>query len=178
MGLRLRKRKAELKGKKIGDGKTISGKNRLTDEVIDKLSVYYENAIRGNNMSVKDMQKAFWAIFYHKRSTDKEPLHDFCPQGENSRCPYQKAKFSGEIYRHSNTIPAAIMDNIKYIFKDLSLPTLLKNVLWGGRTQNANGSLNSLIWKFCPKISGLGEKLFGLQLMKQSYVLMKGSVGA
>ncbi|GFY12639.1 uncharacterized protein TNCV_2448301 [Trichonephila clavipes] len=35
----------------------------------------------------------------------------------------------------------------------LSHPALLKNCL-GGKTQNPNESLNSLIWKFCPKTIG------------------------
>lgn len=151
-GLTTQEKKGGVKkGKMLGDGKTISGKGRLTDDIIDKLTVYYGNAIRGNNMLLKDMQKAVWAIFYHKRSTDKEPLHDFCSQGENSWCPYQKAIVSGKVYRHSNTIPAAVMDNIKDIFKDLPMPALLKKCV-GGRTQNANESLNSLIWKLSKNI--------------------------
>ncbi|GFT03256.1 uncharacterized protein TNCV_3611091 [Trichonephila clavipes] len=36
---------------------------------------------------------------------------------------------------------------------DLSHPALLKKCL-GGKTQNPNESLNSLIWKFCPKTIG------------------------
>ncbi|GFS52297.1 uncharacterized protein TNCV_4850221 [Trichonephila clavipes] len=36
---------------------------------------------------------------------------------------------------------------------DLSPPALLKKCL-GGKTQNTNESLNSLIWKFCPKSIG------------------------
>lgn len=176
MGTRLRRRKAELKGKKLSDGKVISGKGRLTDDVIDKLTVYYGNAIRGNNMSVKDMQKAVWAIFYHKRSTDKEPLHDFCPQGENSWCPYQKAKVSGDVYRHSNTIPAAVLDSIKDIFKDLSMPSLLKKCV-GGHTQNANESLNALIWKFCPKTSGSGKKIVQIAINEAVMCFNEGQCG-
>lgn len=52
MGARLRKRKIEMKGKKLGDGKVISGKGRLTDDVINKLTIYYGNAIRKHSPTV------------------------------------------------------------------------------------------------------------------------------
>ena len=42
------------------------------------------------------------------------------------------------------------MDVIKPIFRDLSHPTLLGKCV-EGYTQNANESLNSQIWKVCPK---------------------------
>ncbi|GFS52283.1 uncharacterized protein TNCV_4850121 [Trichonephila clavipes] len=77
MGTRLRKLKLVYSKKKLSDGKTIGGKGRLTDSLIDKLAHYY----------------------------------------------------------------------------DLSHPALLKKCL-GGKTQNPNESLNSLIWKFCPKTIG------------------------
>lgn len=174
MGARLRKRKADLKGKKLSDGKTIGGKGRLTDAVIDQLTVYYGNAIRGNNSSVKEMQQAIWAIFYHKRSTDEEPVHDFCPKGETSWCPYQKV--SGLNYRHKNSVPIAVMDEIKDIFKDLSMPSLLKRCL-GGHTQNANESLNALIWKFCPKTSGSGKKIVQISVNEAVICFNEGQKG-
>ncbi|GFV16963.1 uncharacterized protein TNCV_2317931 [Trichonephila clavipes] len=77
MGTRLMKLKLVYSKKELSDGKTIGGKGRLTDSLIDKLAHYY----------------------------------------------------------------------------DLSHPALLKKCL-GGKTQNPNESLNSLIWKFCPKTIG------------------------
>ncbi|GFX11465.1 uncharacterized protein TNCV_1821481 [Trichonephila clavipes] len=46
MGVRLRKLKTMNCGKKLSDGKSISGKNRLTDKFIDTITTYYGNAIR------------------------------------------------------------------------------------------------------------------------------------
>ncbi|GFW55429.1 hypothetical protein TNCV_118131 [Trichonephila clavipes] len=46
----------------LSDGKTIGGKGRLTDSLIDKLAHYYGNAIRCNSTSVKEMRKAIWAV--------------------------------------------------------------------------------------------------------------------
>ncbi|GFX66269.1 uncharacterized protein TNCV_342431 [Trichonephila clavipes] len=77
MGTRLMKLKLVYSKKELSDGKTIGGKGRLTDSLIDKLAHYY----------------------------------------------------------------------------DLSHLALLKKCL-GGKTQNPNESLNSLIWKFCPKTIG------------------------
>ncbi|GFT83473.1 uncharacterized protein TNCV_232351 [Trichonephila clavipes] len=127
MGTRLRKLKLVYSKKKLSDGKTIGGIGRLTDSVIDKLAHYYGNAIRCNSTSVKEMRKAIWAVWGHSCSTDDEPMHWFFAK--------------------------AVRDVIKPVFADLSHPALLKKFL-GGKTQNPNESLNSLIRKFCPKTIG------------------------
>ncbi|GFU67741.1 hypothetical protein TNCV_3134061 [Trichonephila clavipes] len=59
MGTRLRKLKLVYSKKKLSDGKTIGGKGRLTDSLIDKLAHYYGNAIRCNSTSVKKCGKPF-----------------------------------------------------------------------------------------------------------------------
>ncbi|GFU07614.1 uncharacterized protein TNCV_2225771 [Trichonephila clavipes] len=60
MGTRLRKLKLVYSKKiKLSDGKTIGGKGRLTDSLIDKLAHYYGNAVRCNSTRVKEM-KAIW----------------------------------------------------------------------------------------------------------------------
>lgn len=48
VGSRLRKLKSSNKGRKLTDGKGISGKGRLTDGKIDVLQNYYSLAIRKN----------------------------------------------------------------------------------------------------------------------------------
>jgi hypothetical protein len=178
IGSRLRRRKQEMKGKKLSDGKTLSGKGRLTDEVINKLTIYYGNAIRNNCNSVRDMQKAVWALFYHKRSTDQEPSHQFCPTGNESWCPYQRACSNGLLksYKHKNTVPPPVMDAIKDIFKDLSMPSLLKKCL-GGYTQNANESFNSMIWKLCPKNSGCGSNVVQIAVSEAVLLFNDGQAG-
>ncbi|GFT38550.1 uncharacterized protein TNCV_2748271 [Trichonephila clavipes] len=69
MGARLRKLKTINRGKKLSDGKSISGKNCLTDKLIDTITTYYGNAIRQNNSSISDMRQTIWAIYCHYRST-------------------------------------------------------------------------------------------------------------
>ncbi|GFW42120.1 uncharacterized protein TNCV_1905781 [Trichonephila clavipes] len=128
MGARLRKLKTMNRGKKLSDGKRISGKNHLTNKFIDTITTYHGNAIRQNNSSVSDMRQAIWAIYCHYRSTDEEPMHHFCPIGDTSWCKYQKAVTtnSASLFKHKNIVPIAIMDEVKPIIAELSAPKLLK----------------------------------------------------
>ncbi|GFV70930.1 uncharacterized protein TNCV_4462251 [Trichonephila clavipes] len=138
----------------LSDGKTIGGKGRLTDSLIDKLAHYYGNAIRCNSTSVKEMRKAIWAVWGHSCSTDDEPMHWFCPTNPNTWCKYNAAINNNlQKYKHKPSVAKAVRDVIKPVFADLSHPALLKKCL-GGKTQNPNESLNSLIWKFCSKTIG------------------------
>ncbi|GFT74692.1 uncharacterized protein TNCV_562471 [Trichonephila clavipes] len=139
---------------KLSDGKTIGGKGRLTDSLIDKHAHYYGNAIRCNSTSVKEMRKAIWAVWGHSCSTDDEPMHWFCPTDPNTWCKYNAAINNNlQNYKHKPSVSKAVRDVIKPVFADLSHPALLKKCL-GGKTQNPNESLNSLISKFCPKTIG------------------------
>lgn len=176
MGTRLRNFKKDCKSKKLSDGKPIGGKNRLTDKIINEFTSYYGNAIREHKNSLSDMRKAIWAIFHHKRSTDSEPVHDFCPDTQDTWCKYIKAKRNGDSYVHKNSIPVAIMDAIKPIFKDLSDPKLLRRCL-GGKTQNANESFNSTIWRLCPKISGASRKIVEIATHEAVILFNEGHSG-
>ncbi|GFU76067.1 uncharacterized protein TNCV_626611 [Trichonephila clavipes] len=94
MGARLRRLKAQLKGQILSDGKSLSGKNRLTEHEIDNLQSYYESVIWRNHSSVQNMRQAIWTIFLHKLSNDEYPQHGFCPIGEDSWCGFKKAEAS------------------------------------------------------------------------------------
>ncbi|GFS81513.1 uncharacterized protein TNCV_3435731 [Trichonephila clavipes] len=157
MGSRLRKLKALWGKKKLSDGKTISGKGRLTDAIISKLTTFYGNAIRANSHNVNEMRQAVRAVWAHTSSTDDEPKHWFCPKGKNSWCKYNVSVHNNTVneFSHKNTLPKAVSEVIKPVFKDLSHLKLLRRCL-GGKTQNANESLNSLIWKYSPKLIGSG----------------------
>jgi hypothetical protein len=106
------------------------------------------------------MQKAIWAIWYHKASNDDSILHDFCPDGVDSWCAYKKAVSNAtqKDFKHKSPVPLPVMNCIKPVFKDLSHPDLLKRCL-GGKTQNVNESLNALIWTYCPKTSNSSRKI-------------------
>ncbi|GFW26174.1 uncharacterized protein TNCV_3396701 [Trichonephila clavipes] len=157
MGSRLRKLKAFWEKKKLSDGKTIGGKGRLTDAIISKLKTFYGNAIRANSHNVNEMRQAVWAVWAHTSSTDDEPKHWFCPKGKNSWCKYNVSVHNNTVneFSHKNILPKAVSEVIKPVFKNLSHLKLLRRCL-GGNTQNANESLNSLIWKYSPKLIGSG----------------------
>ncbi|GFT63327.1 uncharacterized protein TNCV_3695961 [Trichonephila clavipes] len=131
MGTRLRK--LIQMSSKLSDGKSIGGKGRLTDRINGLIITYYENAIQQNKTCLSDMRKAVWAVYFHKRSSDEEPLHSFCPVCPNSWCKYQNQvkEFSVETFRHSNKLSVAVMDAIKSVFNDLSQPKLLQKCLGG-----------------------------------------------
>lgn len=92
LGTRLRKLKGEdITMKKTKTGKTLKrsllgGKNKLTDDVIDKLTSYYGQAVRHNvGKTVQSLRNDIIATFYHCSSIDENPRHLSCPIGSDSR---------------------------------------------------------------------------------------------
>ena len=158
LGTALRNLKAQYRGKKLSDGKSIGGAGRLTDLLINSLQNYYGSAIRhGKDSSVQVMVKAVKATLLHCNSTDEAPRHHLCPAGEKSWCKWQVAQAKGEEYHHHKApIPEAILQLLKPIYDRLGSPTLLEKCIHG-YTQNANESLHSLVWKLCPKELFLGK---------------------
>lgn len=146
MGARLRKAKKDNTG--IG-GK---GEGKLTDKVINTLSLYYGLAIRRHPDSVENMKNAIWATYYHNSSTNEDPQHMYCPPGSESWCKWQKAASEGTLqeFDHENPLCDKVLKIIKPIYESLSSEELLTRCL-GSETQNNNESLNSLIWTFAPK---------------------------
>ena len=154
MGTNLRSYKNKNKGKKLADGGTVGGRGRLTDAVIDSLQNYYGYAIRNNTNDIEKMEKAIWAIFYHSIQGENEPCeiqHQFCPQGKNSWCRFQRDIASNTTtYNQRKCLPAIFRPELKYIFERLSDYELLSRCQ-KGLTQNQNEALNNVLWSKCPK---------------------------
>ena len=152
MGTALRNLKVTHRGRKLDDGKTIGGAGRLTDALINSLQNYYGDAIR-----LQGMVRAVQASLLHTNSSDDHPRHQLCPTGERSWCGWQRAQAKGEPYQHKKKpVPSAIVQLLKPVYARLGSPELLKKCL-DGYHQNANESLHSLVWKFCPKILYMGS---------------------
>ncbi|KYN09153.1 hypothetical protein ALC57_18735 [Trachymyrmex cornetzi] len=158
MGIRLRNlvntvvEVTKTKGKVVKK-KILSGKNKLTGKMIDKLAVYYELAIRRNCDSIEKMKNAIWATYYHYASTDEDPQHEKCPSGEDSWCSWQQASATDSLasYKHDyKALPSIVLETIKPIYEELSSDVLLERCV-GGFSQNSNESFNQLVWKITPK---------------------------
>jgi len=156
MGRRLRDLKNMYKGRKLEDGKTIGGRDRLTDTKIDLFQKYYGKAIRSHKQNKEGMRRAIWAILYHSASSDENPQHDYCPEGETSWCGWQQDQAKGtDSYQHKSPLAPAVVEVIKPTFEALSANDLLDRCLEGAN-QNQNESLNSVVWGLCPKDSFVG----------------------
>ena len=157
LGTRLRKLRNDLKGKKLEDGKIISGRERLTDKAINVLQNYFGMAIRQNTASVCLMKRAIEAVLYHCGDIDDTTRHQFCPKTENGWCKWQQDKVK-ETIKHKNKVnlPSCIKRLLEPIFRDLSKDDLLEKCLHG-QTQNANEAFNSLLWQKCPKETFVGR---------------------
>ncbi|GBM22791.1 hypothetical protein AVEN_196145-1 [Araneus ventricosus] len=132
------------------------------------------NTIRQLSNSVKDVRNAVWDIYFHMRSTNNEPLHSFCPAGEESCCKYNQAvsKGTAETFHHKNSLPPAVMDAIKPTFNSLSHPELLNSCL-EAYTQNTNESLNSVIGQIALRYPAAVVGLQKLLSTNKLYFLMR-----
>jgi len=160
MGGNLRRLKKKLGKNVLSDGKSIGGSGRLTDAFITSLSMYYGMALRTNQDSVQNMYKSVWATFYHYSSTDEDPQHFYCPEGETSWCQWQRAAQRNELdsFRHKKVIPGPVMEAVKPIYEALTKAELLERCL-GAKSQNVNEAFNQLVWKLCPKSHNTGHMI-------------------
>ena len=129
----------------------------MTEKRIDSLQHYYGDAIKSGAGSVSEMARAMWASLCHSFSTDDKRRHEFCPPGLNSWCGWQRDKAgSGKVYEHHDSLPKAVMDELKQVYQRLTEKDLLQR---GARsaTQNVNESRNGMIWGLCPKESFCGK---------------------
>ena len=157
IGTALRKLKGTTKG--------LGGLGKLTAKLIDELSSYYRNAIRGASHSVQAMREAIWATYSHKCSTDESPQHHYCPVGETSWCSWQRAKAHNTLheYNHKTPLHSDVQTAIFPIYENLSTDELLERCV-GGFTQNTNESLNGKIWKIGARFISAALKLLKLRL--------------
>lgn len=160
MGSGLREFKRKNRGMKLSDGKTVGGKGRLTDKIIDKIQNYYGEAIRNNSGNLEGMKASIWAIFKHMIRDEHKTLdeqHSLCPKGTNSWCTYGRDR---NTYNDEKRLPSAFVVALTPLFTNLTKHELLERCLQG-LTQNQNESINGVLWskclknKFCGKVKVL-----------------------
>ena len=70
----------------LADGKTLGGKGRLTDNVINKPQNYFGTTIRqSTGNTVYQLKKAIEAVLFHcSEAADLETRHQMCPRTADS----------------------------------------------------------------------------------------------
>ena len=164
MGTALISFKNKKRGSVLSDGKGVGGSGRLTNVIIDKIQTYYGYAIRKNKGNTGKIQEAIWAIYHHMlKGPETESLdeqHTFCPKTDDTWCRYQKDVVMGEnSYTQNRCLPYVFREELKPIFDRLSSQVLLSGCEQG-LTQNANESLNGLLWSKCQKRIFLWSRTF------------------
>lgn len=148
---------AQEKSKK---GEGVGGKRAgsLTTSVMAKLQEYYRYAIVNNKRDTSKMRQAIYATLEHCSSTNEAPHHDLCPEGKTSWCFYQRLLAEGKDVKgaegnHQRCIHTPlrrdIAEDLMPLYERLSTEALLKRCT--GYTQNANESINSVIWSKASK---------------------------
>ena len=139
LGTRCRSLRDSLKKQKLSDGKSISGRGRLTEKAMNTLQNYFGMAIRQNTGNLYKMKKCVWAVLYHNTAiSDESERHKFCPREANSWCLWQADKITGkESYKAKLSLPLAIKSELLKIFRSLTDEQLLSRCLHG-KTQNNN----------------------------------------
>ena len=177
VGKALRDIKKSMKGQKLSDGLTTGGVGRLTDKMIDKLQTYYGLAVRANSADLSKMAQGIWAGVLHRCSTDAEPRHQYCPEGGDSWCGWQRVKAqTQDTYLHHDVLPMAIFEVIRETYRRLTEPTLLRRCLMGA-TQNANESFNGVVWCMCPKEVNAGHGVVQLAADLATITFNDGAIG-
>ena len=97
------------------------------------------------------MEDAIMASLFHVSN-----VHQYCPKTTNSWCLYQKDKINGtNTYKVREELSINARQLVYPIYKDLTKPEKLRKCLHR-KTQNANESLNGMIWERLPKIRDCG----------------------
>lgn len=159
LGTGLRNKVKEWRDKGVCLGGKKSGS--LKEATIIKLTNFYRKAIKDNIPCVNNMKTSIYATLHHCSSTDKKPKHDKCPIGKNSWCFFQRAIACNTKPKSHNLMKTQlnehVLEKILPVYQRLANNELLDRCV-SGKTQNANESVHSVIWKNCPKETFVSKK--------------------
>jgi len=152
----------------------MNGKGQLTANNIKLLMKYYGKAIRSNVGNPEMMKEAIMAVYHHSRSTDNDPHHHLCPNGQRSWCKFNRAlALSQPLPTHHTTIHPEIARYVLPIFERLSSDSLMQRCHLGA-TQNQNESFNATIWNYCPKTEFCSATVVEIAVTMASIVFNEG----
>lgn len=182
IGTRLRNRRKEKH-----NGMKLTGHGKLTEVAVNAMQNYFGMAIRqtsalkslNDKEKVYQMKKNIRAVLYH--CTDFPATtrrHILCPTGPNSWCKWKKSEGASvdNSYRPKVNLPIWIYDIVRKDFEELSDDKILKRCTHG-KTQNANESLNNVIWSRCPKNIFLHKSSFEMGVNSAVLHFNEGTAG-
>ncbi|XP_065645296.1 uncharacterized protein LOC136075787 [Hydra vulgaris] len=147
LGNRLRNIVKSYKGTKT----PLARNGRLTDKTISTTQSYYDMAIRKNKGALYATKKEVSILLHFTDFEDPSYRHQFCPRTPDTLCNWHLDQINKtNKYKPTASMPMWIHHIILPIFKELQSDQLLNKCLHG-ETQNANESLNSIIWTMIPK---------------------------
>ena len=166
VGNRLHKLRQRVKGlggkskvkeviKTTADGKITKTKQKprgkLTDNVINILQNYFGITLRSGAKTVAELKNKLLASFFHIASSEEFNYHTYCPATSDSWCQYQRDQINGtNLNKHGKGFDPDVLKHVKPEYTKLTADSELAKCLHG-QTQNANESLNSLIWERASK---------------------------
>lgn len=104
------------------------------------------------DIAVKNMQQEIKAGLYHCTKLPDKERHKYCPA--NSWCKFKKGLKCDDKPHHLDPV---FIKHLEPIYDSLSDPALLSRCV-PGYTQNANESINALVWNICTKHRWYGKK--------------------
>ena len=124
---------------------------KLTEHMITKITNIYAANLKRAAPDVDKMRSDVIGGIFHMAATDKNPNHKKCPDGVDSWCSYKRAIANDETPpKHKPTYKHSIIPLIYPVIMRLTDKDLLARCA-RMKTQNANESFNSLVWKRAPK---------------------------
>ena len=86
----------------------------------------YGKALRENKGDLPNIQKAAKAVWHHYVSIEDNQMHDFCPEGTDSSCKWQKDQANGTTSFKPKNVAPAVMQEILPTFEGLWAENLLE----------------------------------------------------
>ena len=157
----------------------LPDKGRFLKDMVPKLQGYYGKAIKNNLKSADEMHDAIWATWYHLSSTDDNPEHNYCPEGEESWCFFQRALAKGEdppSHDGHDHLPTVVAEGIKPLYERMADKELLERCV-RGQTTNPNESLHHLLWNICPKEKFVSLTQVRLACIQAIHMYNEGHIG-
>ena len=139
------------KGKLTVDRQKLSGKGRVTEAFVDKISSYFCLAIQQTAKAGGDFSQvadAIWRTYYHKIGD-----HSRCSSAPDTWCTYHQAVQSNSVeqYVQKGAVQPKYLEPLRYIFEDVTRKEYLERLLHDYST-SPNEAFHSLIWSFCSKV--------------------------